>query len=57
MIERPNLRILGIKEEAEAQSKSMENQFNEVITENSPSLRTSTGSCNAIPGYISKIII
>jgi hypothetical protein len=36
-IKRPNLRIMGIKEE-EVQAKRMRNIFNKIITENFPNL-------------------
>jgi hypothetical protein len=52
---RPNIGIPGIKKEAEAWSKGIEYKFNEVITENSQSLRTSTESHNAIPVFIPKL--
>jgi hypothetical protein len=33
-IKRPNLRIHGVKEEIEIQTKGIENLYNEIITEN-----------------------
>jgi hypothetical protein len=37
-IKRPNLRIMGIKEEEEVQPKGMRNIVNKIITENFPNL-------------------
>jgi hypothetical protein len=37
-IKRPNLRIMGIKEGEEVQTKGMRNMFNKIIIENSPKL-------------------
>jgi archaeosine-15-forming tRNA-guanine transglycosylase len=37
-IKRPNLRIMGIKEEEEVQAKGMHNIFNKIITEIFPNL-------------------
>jgi archaeosine-15-forming tRNA-guanine transglycosylase len=37
-IKRPNLRIMGIEEEEEVQTKGIHNIFNKLITENFPNL-------------------
>jgi archaeosine-15-forming tRNA-guanine transglycosylase len=37
-IKRPNLRIMGIEEEEEVQTKGIRNIFNKLITENFPNL-------------------
>jgi hypothetical protein len=37
-IKRPNLRIMGIEEGEEVQSKGISNIFNKIITENFPNL-------------------
>jgi hypothetical protein len=36
---KPNLRIMGIKEGEEVQIKGLHNIFNEIITENFPNLK------------------
>jgi hypothetical protein len=36
--QKPNLRIMGIKEREEVQTQRMHNIFNKVIAENSPNL-------------------
>jgi hypothetical protein len=36
---KPNLRITGIKEGEEVQTKGLHNIFNEIITENFPNLK------------------
>jgi hypothetical protein len=38
-IKRPNLRLMGIKEEEEVHAKEICNIFNEIITENFPNLQ------------------
>ena len=38
-MKRPNLRIIGIEEGTEIQTKGMNNLFNEIISENSPNLK------------------
>jgi hypothetical protein len=38
MIKRPNLGVHSVEEEAEIQTKVIENLFNEIIVENSPNL-------------------
>jgi hypothetical protein len=38
-ITRPNLRIMGIEEEEEVQTKGIHNVFNEIITGNFPNLK------------------
>jgi hypothetical protein len=38
-IKRPNLRIMGIEEGGEAQTKGIHNIFNKIITENFPNLK------------------
>jgi chromosome segregation ATPase len=40
-IKRPNLRIMGIEEGEEMQTKGMHNIFNKIITENFPNLENS----------------
>jgi chromosome segregation ATPase len=40
-IKRPNLRIMGIEEGEEVQTKQMHNIFNKIITENFPNLEKS----------------
>jgi archaeosine-15-forming tRNA-guanine transglycosylase len=37
-IKRPNLRIMGIKEGEEVQTKGIRNIFNKIVTENFPNL-------------------
>jgi hypothetical protein len=37
-IKRPNLRIMGIKEREEVQTKGIHKIFNKIVTENSPNL-------------------
>jgi archaeosine-15-forming tRNA-guanine transglycosylase len=37
-IKKPNVRIMGIEEGEEVQTKGIHNIFNKVITENSPNL-------------------
>ena len=38
-MKRPNLRIIGIEEGLEKQTKEMNNLFNEIISENFPNLK------------------
>ena len=38
-MKRSNLRIIGIEEGTEKQTKGMNNLFNEIISENSPNLK------------------
>ena len=38
-MKRPNLRIIGIEEGTEKQTKGMNNLFNEIISENFPNLK------------------
>ena len=38
-MKRPNLRIIGIEEGTDIQTKGMNNLFNEIISENFPSLK------------------
>ena len=39
IMKRPNLRIIGIEEGTEVQTKGMNNLFNEIISENFPNLK------------------
>ena len=39
IMKRPNLRIIGIEEGTEIQTKGMNNLFNEIISENSPNIK------------------
>ena len=39
IMKRPNLRIIGIEEGTEKQTKGMNNLFNEIISENFPNLK------------------
>ena len=39
VMKRPNLRIIGIEEDTEIQTKGMNNLFNEIISENFPNLK------------------
>jgi hypothetical protein len=44
IIKKPNLRIHGVEEGAEIQTKGIENLFNEIIAENFPNLCNNIGT-------------